>query len=450
MILYHARWVVPISHPPIEHASVGVEGSRIAYVGPRVGAPSGESVDLGPVALIPGLVNTHTHLELTAMRGFLENLPFDRWIDRLRRSRNAVLSDEAMLDSAHLGIHEGLLAGTTTYADTCSTGVVLQALNDTHVRGIMFQEVFGPASEECDVAMADLVARIERLGPQQTERVGLGISPHAPYTVSDALYRASARYAGECGLRMAMHIAESKEEMELVCDASGAFAEKLRARSIPVAPRARSPIHLLRDTGCLERAPLLIHCVRVDAGDIETMAAHHCTVAHCPSSNAKLAHGIAPLVELIQAGIPVGLGSDSVASNNRMSMLDEARLASFMQRARLAHPAILDARTVLELATIGGARALGLAHLVGTLEVGKEADLAAFPLDHPRTLPVTDVFAAIVFALSGVGARFVAVAGRPLVSEGQLVHTNEEIWQRVTSVGEELTNWAKAAGRVDF
>ena len=143
---YHARWVLPITRPPIEDGTVAESDGVITYVGPRSDAPPGQDYDLGEAILLPGLVNTHTHLELTAMRGFLEDCRFAEWIDKLRQSRSEVMDQQALLDSARFGIVEGLEAGITTYADTCSSGVVMQAMRDAGVRGVMYQEVFGPGS----------------------------------------------------------------------------------------------------------------------------------------------------------------------------------------------------------------------------------------------------------------------------------------------------------------
>ena len=167
-----------------------------------------EDHDLGESVLLPGLINTHTHLELTAMRGFLEDLCFNDWIDKLRSSRKEALTDEMLLDSARYGIVEGLHAGITTYADTCSAGLVMDAMLEMGVRGIMFQETFGSAPEQCDSAMATLRERVADLQQKETDLVRVGISPHAPYTISDDLYAETARFAEESGLRMGLHIAE--------------------------------------------------------------------------------------------------------------------------------------------------------------------------------------------------------------------------------------------------
>ncbi|HMG70264.1 MAG TPA: amidohydrolase family protein [Gemmatimonadaceae bacterium] len=439
---YHARWVLPVTQPPIENGTVVESDGVITYVGPRATALPGKDYYLGDAILLPGLVNTHTHLELTAMRGFLENCQFPEWIDKLRQSRNEILDDAMLLDAARFGIIEGLEAGITTYADTCSSGVVMQAMRELGVRGIMYQEVFGPDPSQSDVAMRELEGRIEKLLREQTDLVALGVSPHAPYTVSDALYKAAAKFANTRRLPLAMHIAESEQEYEIVVSGSGEFGDRWRRRGIVVGRRARSPIALLEQHGALERAPLLIHCVRVDDADIEIMARHRCAVAHCPASNAKFGHGIAPLLPLLAAGIRVGMGSDSVASNNRMDILDEARLAVLIHRAATRRHDAFGAHQALELATIGGARALGIESRVGSLEVGKDADLAAFRIDIPRTTPVGDPYSSAIFALPGRSAELVTVRGRLLVDRGQVLSTDDSLGDRVRTAGDALAKWA--------
>jgi cytosine/adenosine deaminase-related metal-dependent hydrolase len=240
-----------------------------------------------------------------------------------------------------------------------------------------------------------------------------------------------------------VHIAESDEERRLVERAEGIFATGLRARGIVVEQRARSSIALLARTGVLDARPLLIHCVRVDAEDIDAMASHDCAVAHCPISNAKLGHGTAPLLDLLQRGVRVGLGSDSVASNNRMDISAEARAAILAQRARTQRHDALCASDAVRLATLGGASALGLDTEIGSLEVGKSADLAAFPLD-PHTAPVHDPFAAVVFALPGTGASLVTVAGRELVRDGRLTRRDDGLTARVDDTVRRMRDWDRS------
>jgi 5-methylthioadenosine/S-adenosylhomocysteine deaminase len=221
-------------------------------------------------------------------------------------------------------------------------------------------------------------------------------------------------------LPLAVHAAESEAEQRLVTAADGDFADALRSRSVPVAARGASTIELLDRTGVLRAKPLLIHCVHASRDDIRRIADNGCAIAHCPASNAKLGHGVADLAGFLDAGVRVGLGSDSVASNNRMDMLDEARLALLFGRAVGRRWDSFPASLGLELATLGGARALGIDGEVGSLETGKSADLAAFPLDGLHAQPVQDPESALLFATSGRGATLVAVAGEELVRDGRL------------------------------
>ena len=443
MIRYRARYVVPVAAPPIVDGVVAVDGDRIAYVGSAADAPAGRTVDLGNALLLPGLVNAHTHLELTAMRGFLEDLDFRSWIIRLTTAKRAVLTRDMLLDAARSGIAEGLRRGITTFGDTCDSGVAFDAMRESGVRGIMYQEVFGPDPAQCAASLAELREKIDRLRPLETSLVRLGVSPHAPYTVSDDLFAAVARYARDAGLPVAIHIAESSLEQALVVRGEGAFSDGLRARGIAVAPRARTPVELLAALDVLSPRTLLIHCIRVDDADVARIARSRCSIAHCPASNSKLGHGIAPLTDFMAAEITVGLGSDSVASNNRMDILEEARLATLFQRARLGSFSEVSPSDAIRLATLGGARAIGVDGEVGSLEVGKAADLAAFPLDSLG--PVHDPLAAAVFSLPGTKASLVAVAGRELVRDGVLVGEDPGLEERVQASAEALQGWLRTA-----
>lgn len=445
MIRYRAAWVVPVTTPPLRDGVVACEDGTIRYVGPAGAAPDGDEYSLGDAILLPGLVNAHTHLELTAMRGFLEELAFHDWIDVLRRARAAVLDESALLDAARLGVIEGMEHGVTTFADTSASGVPVRALAECGARGIVYHEVFGQRPEDAGAALDGLAARLDALAPLATPLVRLGVSPHAPYTVSDALYRGAAALARDRSIPLAMHIAEGEDETALVTRGCGMFASWLTAREIPVAPRARSPVALLDDLGVLGPDTLLIHAVQVDDGDVATIARSGAAVAHCPASNAKFGHGIAPVTQMLDAGVRIGLGSDSVASNNRMDILDEARLALLLQNGSLRSPGALAARTALELATIHGARALGLGDVTGSLEPGKSADLCAFRIDRARATPAEDPVATLLFALGGERATLVVVAGRHVVEDGELLLATGRLRDRVTASARALAAWRLGA-----
>jgi cytosine/adenosine deaminase-related metal-dependent hydrolase len=441
MTRYHARWICPVSSAPFKDGTVVVQNGRITFVGPRSDAPrDGDELDLGDVILTPGLVNAHCHLELTAMRGFLDGLGFREWILRLTAARRAVLTQEMMLDAARLGVAEGLQHGITTFADTGDSGAGFDALLEQGARGISYREVFGPDPAQCEQMIAGLVAKVDEMLERATELVRVGVSPHAPYTVSDPLFRATAALAHEWALPLAVHIAESALESALVERGEGEFAEGLKSRGIAVSPRARTPIALMESLGMLGAQSLLIHCVRVDGEDIDTIARHDCAVAHCPASNAKLGHGIAPLTQLLDANIRVGLGTDSVASNDRMDMLDESRLAVLFAGAREGRHDALASDRALALATLGGARALGMQEEIGTLEVGKAADFAAFRVPEFRS-PLHDPVAALIFAIAGQKADFVAVAGEVRVRDGRLVSADVGLPARVQACADLLQRW---------
>lgn len=419
--VYLARWIVPISSPPTPDGAVAVEGERIVYVGTRTGAPAGEVVDLGNAVLTPGLVNAHTHLELTAFRGLLEDLPFRRWIVGLTKSRSAVMTPERHLASARLGIAEGLLRGVTSYADCTANGHTLTAMAEMEVRGVVYHEVFGPDPGAAPAALAALRDAVGALRSQGVQRVTVGVSPHAPYSVSDALFAAVARYARSEDLPMAVHIGESAAETALVADGGGDFGEALRARGISTEVRAPTPIALLARLDVLGPRTLLIHAVRVSNSDLALIARSGSTVASCPASNAKLGHGVARLEDFATAGITVGLGSDSVASNNAMDILGEARLAVLLQRALTGRHDALPASRALHLATLGGALAVGLADRVGSLAVGKEADVAAFPMDELGDGSWQAPEELLLHGAPGRRACLTVVAGRELVRHGALV-----------------------------
>jgi cytosine/adenosine deaminase-related metal-dependent hydrolase len=419
--VYLARWVLPIVSPPIADGAVAVDGERIAWVGPATDAPEGLVHDLGDSILLPGLVNVHTHLELTAMRGFLEELSFRRWVVHLTKAREAAMTPERSMAAARAGIAEGLLAGITTFGDVSDTGRSLEAMRDMGVRGMTWLEVFGPSPSQCAESLAGLRARVESLGPRATNLVRLGVSPHAPYSVSDDLFRATAQYALDESLPVTVHIAESREEWDLVVEGQGEFADGLRSRGIAVAPRGSSPVAMLETLGVLRTRPLLVHAVRVTPADQQRIADTGSAVAHCPASNAKLGHGVAPLMAILERGIRVGLGTDSVASSNRMCLLDEGRLAVFQQRAATQRFDALGGTAMVEMATMGSARTLGLEGRIGSLEVGKDADLAAFPIDPVRDTPVFAPEDALIFGAAGRRAALVTVAGRELIRDGRLL-----------------------------
>ena len=424
LTLYRAAWVLPVCAEPIRGGAVlvGTDG-RIATVGPAtaIDLPEGAHVvDLGEAALLPGLVNVHAHPELAMFRGALEDLCFRDWILRLVGAKRAVLTDADFRAAARWTMVEALRSGITTLAATESSGASAAALCEAGLRGVVYQEVFGPDPGQADESMAGLRASVECLRALECDRVKIGVSPHAPYTVSDALFTAVAEYAVAERLPMAVHAAESVIEHQLVQAGEGDFAPGLRARGIATPQRGRTTVEMLDRLGVLRARPLLIHCVLLDGEDIRRVSDTGSAVAHCPVANARLGHGLAPYPEMIAQNVRVGLGTDSVGSNNRLDLLEEARIASVLHRARLARCDVLGPAELLRMCTIDGARALGLESTVGTLEPGKDADLCAVSLAAPHVRPVHDPVAAVLHAARGCDVVMTAVQGRVLYRDGAL------------------------------
>lgn len=448
--LYTADWVLPISSAPIRHGAVLVEAGRIAFVGAASAVALDSSVvrtiALGNAVLMPGLVNAHSHLELTLLRGFLEGLDFRDWLRTLTTVRRDLMSESVLLDASRAGIREALRNGITCLADTTDSGAPLTAMREYGVRGVGYLEVFGPDPAQCDGAIAQLAARVGEARALDTALVRVGVSPHAPYTVSRDLFAATAALSRRESLPMAVHVAESAAEMLFVRDGAGPFADRLRARDVMVAPQAESPIALLEAAGVLAARPLLIHVIQADDRDMARIADAGATIVHCPISNAKLGHGIAPLDRMLAHGIRTGLGTDSVASNDRMDLLGEARQATLFASLRVGTPDAISAHEALALATRGGAEALGLDARIGTLEVGKDADLAAFPLDHDDAQPLFDPAVALVHALAGkVEAVLVTVEGRELVANGAIAQRDETLPLRIGAWRDRLQQWRQAS-----
>jgi cytosine/adenosine deaminase-related metal-dependent hydrolase len=390
MLYIRSRSVHPITAPPIADGAVLVdERGKIAAVGPAASVPAPDGarrLEFPEGALVPGLVNCHTHLELTHLAGKNRETAFASWIRTIRALKDNTTPEE-FLHSAEQGVRDGWTAGVTCVADTGSTGAPLEALARLGGRGIYYQEVFGPDPAKCGSSLAELTGAVAHLAPLTSHLVRLGVSPHAPYTVSESLYRATTKFARHEQLPVAVHLAESREETELVRDGTGPFAEALRARGIAVRAHHCSPVEYFLRLGVLQRATgwLCIHCVQVDDRDVKILSEAGVAVAHCPRSNRAHGHGTAPLAAFRRAGVRVGLGTDSVVSVGDADLRAEARAAG------------LDGEDALRMLTLEGARALGLEREIGSLDVGKEADLAVLPsTDLYRPLPSSTALLTVV------------------------------------------------------
>lgn len=405
MKILSASHVLPISSGPINNGAVAIDDGKIAAVGNSdeifAQFPNAEREDLGDAAILPGFVNCHSHLELTNLRGALDDVEhdFSSWLLRINELR-ATMTDDDIIASATDGAREGAAAGVTTFGDIGRCGFAgLAALKEVGLRGVVFQETeFSPDNRTANDDFAKLAGTFEKLHLEQTDRVRIGLSPHSPYTVGSQLFELLAQYSIINRVPLTIHAAESADEIELLTKGTGLFSRFYERMELEWHSPHCSPIEYLERLGVLSAQPLLGHCIRISDSDIAKIAANGVVVAHCPKSNAKFGHGAAPVEKLLDAGVTVGLGSDSVASNNVCDLLEESRFAALTARNRDDSKRFLSAEEVLHAATLGGAKALGLDGTVGTLEVGKDADIAVISLDHVAQQPVTNIAAALVFS----------------------------------------------------
>ena len=444
--LYCARWVLPISSSPIDDGAIAIAGQQIVAVGKRYALvekfPDAAGRDFGEALILPGLVNSHSHLELTAMRGFLEaeESDFFAWLRKLTVARMERMTPDDLRVSAAWGACEAARAGVTCLADASdSAGESMNALREVGLRGIVFQESFGPDPRLVKENFEKLRIKVTRLRDCETSLVKCGVSPHAPYTVCASQLEMIAEFAISERLPVMMHAAETAMEVSLLSSGTGAFAEGLRSRGIEWQTPGVSTIQYLSNHGVLETRPLLAHCIHVDEADLETIKETGTRVAHCPKSNAKLGHGRAPLRKMIEKGIAVGLGSDSVAANNTCDLIEEARFAVLLARAENVDGSLLSSTEIMRVATAGGAQALGLGEQIGQLKEGLQADFTVVSTSSSQQIPSYDPYSTLVFASSGRDVILTVVAGQEVYRDGRVTTVDEErLRARMKEIAEKL------------
>jgi cytosine/adenosine deaminase-related metal-dependent hydrolase len=400
-----ADWVVPVDGPPIRDGAVALEDGRIAAVGPIADLGAGEH--FADAVILPGFVNAHSHLEYAVYAGFGDGLSFGPWI-ALHVERKARIDLADMEAIARLGALECLRSGITTVGDCSFSGAAATACSDLGLRGVVYIEVFG--TDESAIRERFDPAH-ERLTGTLPESLRLGISPHAPYTCTLELYRA----CGELGLPIATHLAESEAETEFLRSGTGSWQE---FAELLVPPPGTTGIRALAADELLGPRVLAAHCVQADEEEIALLAANDVAVAHCPRSNALLGCGIAPLTALRAAGIRVCIATDSPASTPSFDMFDEMRAAIAGARARERRPDALRTADALELATLGGARALRLEDEIGSISPGKLADLTVLSFASSPFVPWEDPVTAAVLGGSPEHVVATLVSGETCYEKG--------------------------------
>ena len=410
--IWSSRYVVTMdgARRVIDNGAVAIRGERIVAVGTQAEIDrryqARQRLDRPQALILPGLVNAHTHVPMSLMRGLADDLRLQEWLEKYIFPAEAKnLSADYVRWGTRLGCLEMMLAGTTTYAEMYYfEDVVAEATKEAGLRGVLGETIIG-----FPVADAKTPAEALRFTERYIQRfrhdplITPAVAPHAAYTNSEETLRACRALANRYGVPLMTHVAETRP-----------------VREESLAKWKKSPVALLEAWGMFQGRTLVAHAVWVDDADLKILKARGVGIAHCPSSNTKLASGIAPVVRMLAAGLAVGLGTDGPAgSNNDFNLFEEMDLAAKLQKVTTGDPEALPARQALEMATILGARALGLEKEIGSLEAGKRADLITVRLDAPHAVPLFHVYSQLVYALKASDVRDVMVNGRPLVRDRQ-------------------------------
>lgn len=407
-----ARWVLPADPrgTVLEHHAVVIRDGSIVDVAPsaRIAAvhQAARRIELADHALIPGLVNLHTHAAMTLMRGLADDRALMDWLqNHIWPVETRLVSPEFVHDGTLLACAEMLRGGVTCFNDMYFfPEAAAQAALEAGMRaalGMIAIEMRSPyASDAADYLRKGLALR-DAL--RDEARISFCLAPHAPFTVSDATFERVAAYAAELDVPVHIHLHETAEEIR----------ESLAAHSL-------RPIRRLQRLGLLGPGLIAVHAVHVEEDEIGLLAEQGCHVAHCPSSNLKLASGFAPVAAMQRRGVNVGLGTDGAASNNRLDILAEMRLAALLAKGESGDPTAVPAHAALEMATINAARALGLDRLIGSLTPGKRADIVAVNLAAPELAPCYDPLSQLAYAAGREHVSHVWVEGELLIENGTL------------------------------
>ena len=391
----------------IEHAGIIIDetGLITAVSGAQALVDKGEfttRLDLPNHILAPGLVNAHCHAAMTLLRGAADDLPLQRWLsERIWPLESALVDEHFVHVGTQLAAVEMLLGGTTTCVDMYFySKAAAHSFLSLGQRAVLALPVIDfPTRYAADVdayITTGLQVRDEFAGEPL---LSFALAPHAPYTAADSTFQKVLAYANELGIPIHTHLQETAQE---VGDALAQSGERPTAR--------------LARLGVLSPDFFAAHGVHLDATDIATLAQHGASVVHCPSSNLKLASGLAPIAALLKAGVNVGLGTDGAASNNRLDMFEEMRLAALIGKVQSNDAAAVSAAQAFTMATLGGALASGIGDRVGSLETGKAADIIGVSLDAPGMQPLFDPVSHFVYAASRADVTHVWVAGQPRVT----------------------------------
>ncbi len=393
----------------VVEADVLIEGNRIAKVAKGINKSADTVIDAKGRVVSPAFINLHTHSPMGLFRGLADDLPLMDWLQNHIWPREAKLTREYTKVGAYLGALEMIKSGTGTFLDMYffMDGVAEVAL-ESGLRGYLSYGMIDLGDpEKTEKEIREALRVMEFIEKLDSDRVHFVFGPHAPYTCSIALLKEVRRLASEHGKLITIHVSETMAEIGQITERYG-----------------KSPVVLLDDIGFLGRDVIIAHGVWLDSRDIQILAREGVTVAHNPGSNMKLASGVMPLQRLRNAGVNVGLGTDGAASNNNLDMLDEMKLAALLHKVHNLDPTVADAKTVFRMATLNGARALGIK--AGMIKEGYLADIAIINFNKPHLRPVNNVISHLVYSANGNDVETTIVDGKVLMLDGEILTLDEE------------------------
>jgi len=410
-LLIHADWIIPVEPAGIlEQHSLAIEDGRIAAIMSRAEASqqieAREIVDLPGHVVIPGLINAHTHAAMTLFRGLADDLPLMSWLgDHIWPAEARWVHEEFVTDGSRLAAAEMLRSGTTCFNDMYFfpdvTGRVAAQAGIRAMVGLILIDFPSTWAADADQYFAKAITTHDLF--RNDPLIRTAFAPHAPYTVSEEPLRRAAKLANELDLPIHMHVHETQAEVREGVEKSG-----------------HRPIERLRRLDMVDPSLIAVHMTQLETDEIALFADSNAQIVHCPQSNLKLASGHCPVARLLDAGINVALGTDGAASNNDLDMLGELQSAALQAKGASGNACAVPAEAALRMATLNGARALGIDHLIGSLAVGKAADLVAVDLAQPETQPVYNALSQLVYAAGREQVSHVWVGGRCLLKQREL------------------------------
>lgn len=409
-IIWSARYIATANPdaPVIENGAIVIRNQRIVAIGPRADIDARyqtqNRIDQPNAILAPGLINAHTHAAMSLFRGIANDRKLQDWLENVIFPAEAKNVDREFVRwGTRLAIYEMLLSGTTTFTDMYYfEDTVAEETRAAGMRGMLGQTVIGFPAPDYKTTEEQLAAAEALMKKYDSDSLIIpAIAPHSIYTTSDEVLKAAHTLSEKYSKPYLIHVSETKAE----------YDEALEKRSM-------TPVQTLNSMGLLSTWTVAAHCVWLDDLDIRALAANQTGIAHNPSSNMMLASGIAPVSKLLAAHVAVGLGTDGPAgSNNDFDMFEEMDLAAKLQKVATGDPTALSAQQAFAMATLEGASALHLAHLIGSLEPGKYADIISVRLDQPHATPLYDVYAALVYALKASDVSDVMINGKMVVRD---------------------------------